>query len=112
MVPSGRWLWGEVAPEREPGIESVGQRQAKPVRVLPQPDKRSQHDVVVVRRALALHAVFEDVRHQVLMEGVDRVREATIPIDLRQRHRRDEERVRSSVRWLRSGVRWSFRCAI
>jgi hypothetical protein len=91
------------------GVQQRGRHvQAEPAGVGDPAEQRAQHDQVVVGAALALDAVGPDVGGRVGGEQVQRGPGAGGVVE---RQRDQQQRVDLQVRWLRSAVRCSARCA-
>src|SRR3954454_22420837 len=84
----------ELARARQPLVEPWRQRQVKTPRVLAYADEGSQRDVVVMRRALTVHAVGQHVGEQVLVQRANREPEqCTVAVERRNRKRGNEQGV-------------------
>src|SRR5690349_16662272 len=75
-------------------VETGRQRQTEASRILARAQKRAQCDHVIVRRLLAMDAVWSNIREQISMQLRDRKLKQIIPAQLRQRERGKEERVK------------------
>jgi hypothetical protein len=84
----------ELARPLQPLVEPVRQNQVEAPGIFPHSDQRPEHDVVVVGRSFALHAVGEDVALHVGVEAIDgKVQQFTVGVEAGQRQRDDEQPV-------------------
>ncbi len=84
----------EVTCASQPLVEFGAEFEAEAARVLARTEKRAQHDVVIVGRALAMDAVGTDVLEEVAMQFVDgKSQQAAVRVEDGQRQRGDEQRI-------------------
>ena len=84
----------EVARAGQPLVEFGAELETEAARVLARAEKRAEHDVVIVGRALTMDAVGTDVREEVAMQFLDGERQqAAVRVEHGQRQRGDEQGV-------------------
>src|SRR6185295_2759191 len=72
-------------------VVTIRKLQPKATGVLARAQKRAQRDHVIVRRLLAMNAVWSNIREQISMQLRDRKLKQAVAIQLRQSERGDKE---------------------